>query len=230
MRRPAELNGIAVVGAGSFNPAIFHPLWFSENDLIPENEAEHARANLLVSPQLSAFTADWLAVQVTLEQAIFSTVEQGRESDLRDVAKGVFDLLPHTPTDALGINIDAHYRIESEDEWHQVGDRFLPKDQWEPLFSENGWKRRAGDKAVGLRAMTVEAWHEDAKDFVRVDVAPSVRLRPWGVYIGINSHFQLTVGEERATGHDAAVTIDEKWDEVRDREQTLQSRIADWAP
>ena len=167
---------------------------------------------------------------MTLEQAILSTVEEGRERDLRDVAKGVFELLPHTPTDALGINTDGHYRIESEEEWHEVGDRFLPKEQWEPLFSDNGWKRRTGDKAVGLRAMTIEAWNENGKDFVRVEVAPSVRLRPWGVYIGINSHFQLTLGEERASGHDAALKIDEQWDEVRDREKQLQTRIADWAP
>jgi hypothetical protein len=27
--------------------------------------------------ELAAFTADWLSVQVTLEQAVFSTVEEG---------------------------------------------------------------------------------------------------------------------------------------------------------
>jgi hypothetical protein len=69
------------------------------------------------------FAADWLSVQVSLNQAVLSTVEEGREFDLRDLVKNVFDLLPETPVDAVGLNADAHFRVGSEEEWHAIGDR-----------------------------------------------------------------------------------------------------------
>jgi len=116
-----ELSGNAIVATGSFNPAIFHPLWLKEKELIAENAAEDALAQIFVTPELTAFTADWLSVQVTLQQAIFSTVEEGREPELRDLFMGTFDLLPETPINAVGINADVHFRVESQEAWHGTG-------------------------------------------------------------------------------------------------------------
>lgn len=194
-----ELSGVAVVGAGTFNPAILDPFWLSGKGLIAESLAEDATQHaapqqLIVSPQLTVFVADWLSVQVTQEQAVFSTVDLGRELDLRDLVKSVFDLLPETPVDALGINSDTHFRTESEEAWHAFGDRFLPKDFWEPLFDSKMWRARPDGKRVGMRVMRVETHREDPHlpGFVRVEVAPSIRVTPNGVYIGINGHFQLS--------------------------------------
>src|SRR5438093_10129380 len=101
MAPTVELGGVAVVGAGSFNPAIFHPTWFARNKLLAESDAEHALhrgdsgdPQIVITPQLTAFNAGWLSIQVTLEQLIFSTVEEARELELRNLAKGVFELLP----------------------------------------------------------------------------------------------------------------------------------------
>ena len=61
-----EVSGVSVVGAGAFNPAIIHPRWFADKELIPENAAEHAMGQqMVVTPQLATFTADWLTVQLT---------------------------------------------------------------------------------------------------------------------------------------------------------------------
>jgi hypothetical protein len=174
-----ELAGVSVVGAGAFNPAIFHPLWFAEKQLIPRNAIDEALGKDFVAVrELSAFTADWLSVQVTTDQAALSTVEEGRELDLRDLAKSVFDLLPETPVTAIGINADAHFRVGSEEQWHAIGDRFLPKDFWQPMFEGDQWKRRSDGQTVGMRAMVVEAWRDDVAAFVRAEVAPSIRLSP----------------------------------------------------
>ena len=217
-----ELNGVAVVAVGSFNPAIFHPRWLSENELLAANEAEHALEAVVLSPQLTTFTADWLNLQVTTEQAIFSTIEEAHELELRDLARGTLDLLPHTPVDALGLNADSHFRVDSEAEWHAVGDQFLPKDFWEPLFEGEEWIRRDGGEATGLRGLKVEAWRTNKRDYVRIEVAPSARLKPWGVYVGINAHYQLTEGDDRGTGHRAAQAILENWDAIRDFEHQIQ--------
>ncbi len=225
-----ELSGVSVVGAGSFNPAIFHPNWLAESKLLARSDAEHALQEIVVSPKFTAFTAGWLIVQVTLEQVVFSTVEEAREQELRDLAKGVFELLPHTPIDAIGINVDSHFRVPSEDAWHEIGDIFLPKNRWEPLFEGEEWLARGEGKTVGMRSMTVEVWRPNRKDYVRVEVAPSARITPNGVFIGINSHLQLTEGEDRGTGLQAAQMIAERWEDVRGFEQKLQGQILEWAP
>lgn len=226
-----QLSGISVVAVGAFNPAIFHPWWFAEKELMPENAIEDAVEHESVAMrQLASFTADWLAVQVTLEQAAFSTVEEGREFDLRDVAKGVFDLLPETPIDAVGINADAHFRVGSEDDWHAIGDRILPKDVWQPVFEGEEWRRRPGGATIGLRTVTVEASPKDRVGWVRAEVAPSVRLTPRGVYVGVNTHFQLTVSdEERGNGYKAARVVEEQWDSSRKTERDVIERILELA-
>lgn len=226
MPHQVETGGVSVVAAGTFNPAIFHPLWFRDKDLIGQDAVDDALARDFASVrEFSSFTADWLAVQVTPQQAVFSTADIGRESDLRDLAKAAFELLPETPVNALGINADAHFRLGSEDEWHVMGDRFLPKDFWEPLFDGDGWRRRAGGLAVGLRSMTVEAWHEDLSGFIRSEVAPSVRITPNGVYVGINAHFDLTTGDSRGNAYVAARHLDESWQGTRQLEADLISRV-----
>jgi hypothetical protein len=226
--RKADLSGVTIVGAGSFNPAIVHPQWLAAKQLIPQELAEHAlqpggERPMIVSPQVSAFFADWLSVQVTDQQAIFSTVDQARESDLRDLVRSFFELLPETPVDGIGINADVHFRTEDPRAWHAFGDRFLPKDFWEPIFAGDKWKDRGDGKHVGMRVMTVEVARNDpeAPGHVRVELAPSVRIIPNGVYVGINAHFQLKHGEERGNGAAAASILKLYGDSTRALEKSL---------
>jgi hypothetical protein len=227
-----ELSGVAVVGVGSFNPAIIHPRWLADKELIPENAAEHALQpvapqQMVVSSPIAAFVADWLNIQVVQEQAVFSTVDLSRELDLRDFAIGLFELLPETPVNAIGINSDTHLAAESEEAWHEFGDRFLPKEFWEPLFEDGKWRKRKDGKRVGMRVMTIEVHRNDERlpGWVRVELAPSVRVVPHGVYIGINAHFQLTTGDKRGTGHDASRVLRENWEATRSLENELVAHL-----
>ena len=220
-----EVSGVTVVGVGAFNPAIFQPQWLVDKGLITANAGESAHDELLVTPELTTFVADWLSVQVTLQKAIFATVDEGRDRDLRDVASGVLDLLPETPIDAVGINSDAHYRVHSEEVWHELGDRFLPKEFWEPMFEANHWMRRPDGHAVGMRTLTVEVHRDDVLGFVRVEVAPSVRVTPDGVYAGVNAHFQLRVDDRRGNGYKAARVIHDQWDQTRALQRELLDRV-----
>jgi hypothetical protein len=228
-----EVSALSVVGVGAFNPAIIHPEWLLAKELVPQATAEHAMRSgadgqLVVSSQLSAFTADWLAVQVTQEQFTLSTVEEGRELDLRDIAMAIFDLLPETPVDALGINMAWHVRSDSDEKWHSFGDRVLPKDVWRPVFEGGNWRTRTDGEAVGLRTVTVEASRaEDPRraGFVRLEVAPSNRVSP-GIFAAINGHFQLTLPEkQRGSGYEAARTLEEEWEETRALQENMLSRV-----
>jgi hypothetical protein len=49
---PIELAGVAIVTAGSLNPAIFQPRWFLDKELITPNAEESAHTSLLVSSEL----------------------------------------------------------------------------------------------------------------------------------------------------------------------------------
>jgi hypothetical protein len=228
-----ELSGVSIVAAGAFNPAIIHPQWLAAKDLIPENVAAAAMQPggdepLVVTSQLAAFEADWLTVQVTQEQASFATVEEGRALDLRDVAMAVFDLLPETPVDAVGINAAWHVRAKSEADWHALGDQFLPKDFWHQVFEGGNWRTRDDGEPLGLRTMTVEATRaDDARraGVVKIEVAPSVRIVP-GIYAAVNAHFQLTLPEKaRGSGYDAARTLEEEWEDTRALEQNMLTRL-----
>lgn len=221
-----EARGSSIVFAGTFNPAIFHPEWFVRKELLPASAAEAARDQILTSAELSAFTADWLSLQVTKTQAVLSTVDEARAVDLRDVAHSVVSVLSETPVDAVGINTDVHFRAESEEQWHALGDQFVPKDFWGPLFDDEIWRQRPDGQRVGTRTVTVEAWREEINGYVRVEAAPSVRITPNGVYVGINGHFQLSNGPaERSNGYAAAAALDEHWESTQAVESQLIDRI-----
>lgn len=229
-----ELSGVTVVGAGAFNPAIVHPSWLAEKGLIPKDLSDAAlregndQHQVVVSARLTSFVADWLTVQITQSKAVISTVDQGREVDLRDFAQGLFELLPETPVDAVGINSDSHYRARGETEWHAFGDKFLPKDYWEPLFAGDGWKTRDDGKRVGLRTVTIEVHRDDASvpGYVRVELAPSVRATPFGVYVGMNAHFHLSRPDKRGNAADAARILDARWEETRALESHILATIS----
>lgn len=227
MHKP-ELGGINFVATGSFNPAIVHPSWLADKELIPRSLADYVLEgredkHVIVSSQVASFVADWLTVQVTQQQLVLATVDQGRELDLRDLAKGILDLLPETPVDAIGINADSHFRADDASAWHAFGDRFLPKNLWEPLFERGEWKTRDEGKHVGMRSMIVEVTRDDENlpGHVRVELAPSVRIAPNGVYIGVNAEFRFSRPGYRGTAIEAGRVLITKWEEVR----TLESHI-----
>jgi hypothetical protein len=68
-----------------------------------------------------------------------------------------------------------------------------------------------------MRVMTVEVPRDDPElpGFVRVEIAPSIRVTPNGVYVGINGHFQLSQGGQRANAALAADVLMKQWDETR---------------
>jgi hypothetical protein len=217
------------VGVGSFNPAIFQPWWLVENGLLPSDEAAFAPQAMVVTNDIAAYTAGWLSLQVTQDKAVFSTVAQAQDSALRDLVLGVLELLPHTPISAIGVNYDAHFALESEEAWHRIGDAFLPKEKWEPLFKGDNWLKREGGLRTGLLSMTVHVSRSNAKDFVRVNVAPSTRI-PTAVYVGINAHFQLSAaGEKQANALAASKTLRDAWDETTALQHDLVKGVSEWA-
>lgn len=174
-----DLEGVAIVLVGSFNPAIFHPAWFAREKLIQQDEADRADLKI-VSPEVSVFSIGWLALEVTLNRFAARTSQIQHIEPLRDLVRGTFGLLRHTPVKQMGINRLAEYRNASEDEWNELGYRLAPKEPWAGLLER-----------PGMRRVQIEGLRPDSyKGRVTVMVEPSLKLKPFGTSFEVNDHYE----------------------------------------
>src|SRR5436190_5727882 len=101
-RRP-ELAGSSIVLVGSFNPAIFHPVWFAQQGLMPEAETvgpanERGGPKIeIIHSQIAAFQTESFVVNVTTDRFSVTTKPTKPGIALRDLVTGTFSVLEHTP-------------------------------------------------------------------------------------------------------------------------------------
>lgn len=193
-----EIEGHSIVFLGSFNPQIFQPSWFGNEGLIRKEEAESAKIEV-VHREIVSFSTESFRLEVLPERILFSTSQPQFYDPLRDLALGTFRILRHTPVEKMGINRDLHFRMESEEAWHSIGDRLAPKEPWVDLLQEPGLK---GLSIQGTRTGKY-------KGAIVVRVEPSGRIKP-GVFITINDHYDL----DPESGHGAdkmLEALDESW-------------------
>jgi hypothetical protein len=132
---------------------------------------------------------------------------------LHDLAVGIFELVPHTPVTALGLNFMAHYKLGSEDEYHKVGDVLAPKDIWNELCGNE-------EHTAGLANLTIRIQHgvrggaTKSQDAKNISLQPSGKFRT-GLLLSYNDHHDLRAGAEqdRASAEVAAAIIEHDWTE-----------------
>lgn len=176
----AKIKGFSIVLLGDFNPKIFQPAWFSAQRLIRERECETADIRI-VHNEVVDFALEWCQLQVTRDRFVAQSDQEPYEA-VRDLVLGAFKLLSHTPVTKMGINTEAHFRVESEKAWHAFGHRLTPKEVWNEIMS-----------SPGMRSITVEESQrrDGRKGYVRVTVEPSVRVIP-GVFFRVNDHYEAS--------------------------------------
>jgi hypothetical protein len=177
-RFPCELEGWNIVLRGNFNPAIFQPMWFAKHELISMAEAEDARIDI-IRPELTNFRVGSMQLLVTLDKFQLDTATAEMAEVLKDLVLGTFHVLHETPAIQLGINRQLHFRMPSEEEWHQVGHKLAPKDLWTDLIEQ------PGTKSLVMQGKRPGA----SSQFIRATVQPSEPVRP-GVFMGTNEHFE----------------------------------------
>jgi hypothetical protein len=209
MSMSPEILEAAVVAVGSFNPPIVNVDWLQHHGLIGDGDAEVARSNdgFIVSRPIAKFQTDAFAVQVLENQLSISSLGPVTPA-LPDLAMSILELLPHTPVTALGINVQAHYKMASESTYHCVGDTLVPKQIWNQLLP---------GKNVGMADLTVLIQDgtrdkpEITPNVKRISVQPSTRLK-FGVYFRMNDHYELDDdGKRLACAGDAAAIVRSKW-------------------
>lgn len=180
-----EQESAHVVLRGSFNPAILHPSWLVARDLISQEVAESAEV-AVVSGDVTSFDLEWCSLQVTQDSFTASSTDPSRYLDLKDLVIGIFTFLEYTPLKMLGLNRRMHFKVNSEDRWHELGDCWAPKDGWKDMLVGH-----RADQLPGLRSLTMEGIREDSEAaYIRVKVEPSTRVKP-GIYVETNEHYEL---------------------------------------
>lgn len=188
MHHALEAEEAGIVLVGSFNPAIFQPSWLASRKLIRETESERA-TDLVVTEQVTSFKAGWLRIQVMRERFAASAENAAHFEALLDLVLGIFSLLEHTPIKAMGLNRLAHYRLDSDEDWHKLGDTLAPKKYWEELLSVPSDTRGL----PGMRSITIEGRRPGSQaKHVRIKVEPSRLVTPHGVYFETNEHYAET--------------------------------------
>jgi hypothetical protein len=167
----------AIVILGDFNPPIFQPLWFSANGLMPAEETKNADI-AVINKKVVSFSMGKMQVFVSEERLTLATVESPQGPLLRDLAIGTLSVLEHTPLKAIGINLDTVFIIESNEAWHAIGHRLVPKSHWTPVISQ-----------PGMQQVIVEGKREGClADKVQIRVQPTAQRH---VMVAINQHYQL---------------------------------------
>ena len=214
MAHTPEILTSSIVVVGDFNPAIFSPDWLERNGLIGKGDADTVRdgsqgKSLLVSHQVVTFETKWFALQV-LENQFSLTSKDALSPAFKDLAVGIFQLVPHTPVTAVGLNFLGHFKLATEDEYHRVGDVLAPKDIWKGLYPDDG---------PGLADLTIriQRWTRGealkTKDEKRISVQPSSKIK-FGVFLSYNDHYDVstTVEDNLRSAERVATIIDNKWE------------------
>lgn len=173
-----EIDASSIVLLGTFNPAIFHPLWFKINQLIRPEEADAAKLEV-THPAVSIFSLEWFKLQVEMERFVVETTDKANFGPISDLVLGTFSILDHTPVRALGINRMMHFKMESIEEWHAFGHMLAPKDVWHGIMER-----------PGLRSLTMDDPRDDPTSYIRVRIEPSNRVDP-GIFIEVNNHYEI---------------------------------------
>lgn len=176
-KTPIEAHNIIL--RGDFNPKIFQPAWFGNEGLITESEAESANIQI-IHQEVTIFSLNWLQFEVSRDRVKASTTQTAYYEVLRDLIIGTFSILRHTPIYMLGINYDFHIKLNTREEWHNIGNALAPKKYWDNILMR-----------PGTRSLTIEGERDDEYDgYFRVKIEPSTQIDP-GIFFNMNDHYQV---------------------------------------
>lgn len=210
----AEIFNSAIVAVGSFNPAIFTPEWLEKHNLIGSDDADVARESdrFVVSHQVTLIETGWFSLQVVDDQLAL-TGKGVLSPALRDLAVGIFLLLPHTPVKAIGLNFFGHYKITTQDAYYRFGDVFAPKDIWKDLFPDE-------NESAGLLNLAIVVENHKRGDAARngdqkrISIQPSSMIKYFGIHLSYNDHREAaTVGSDGGSADWVCGVIESNWDD-----------------
>ncbi len=125
-----DLENLNILVLGSFNPTIFHPLWFKQHNLISNSDlifTEEKSSVKLLHPQITQFTLSWCEIEIQTNRFLIQTTQEAYFEQLFDLAIGVFTLLQHTPITAVGINYLTNQSLDQADKFDFLNNFYSSK-------------------------------------------------------------------------------------------------------
>jgi len=203
-----EHHFASIVLIGDFNPKIFQPNWFVQNDLIREQEGNDVK-DLVIHNEVVSFNLDWLSIQVTREKIVVLSDHDAYFQLLYDFVVGTFKLLKHTPIRMLGINHHIHIRNTKNTNWNEFSSTIAPKKIWEKAFPKGEYE-----------TIVIKEDIEKYNGFIKMTMQPSSRIDK-GIFFEVNNHFQVKEDDKKKIGCIEIITIlENEWDNVN--RNTLQ--------
>lgn len=228
MAHNLEIFGSVIVALGQFNPRGYTPDWMEAHNLIGKDDAQLIReggggTDLIISSKASKIETTWFSLEVA-EDRMNILSKDVLSPTMKDLAVGIFQLLPESPVTGLGMNFYGHYKISTSDERHKIGDTFAPKELWNEIFP---------DIDVGLTDLSIQIQPgvrgeevPKSRDAIRVSIQPSAKIKQ-GIYLSYNDHHELIDEREEiyGTGQIIAKMIDEQWQIQWDTARTAFEKI-----
>jgi hypothetical protein len=203
-----EPLGVNIQVLGHWNPVILTPRWFADGDLLPREEADAAKVEL-IHTEIAQFETDWFSLSVTKDRLIAGTTRTSHAEALRDLVAGTLDLLSHTPLMALGINHDYTVNFRNRRDFDDFGWRLVPPASWGML------------ERPGMATLQVQGERpDDQPGYIRVKVEPVLDGSHTAI-VGSNDHFDFSPNPAGAAVRAAAILRDSWFDASRRAEAVL---------
>jgi hypothetical protein len=213
--RKPDLNveDLAIVFVGDFNPKIFQPMWFASQGLLREAEAENAKVEI-IHQDIASFSTDWVLIQVTRDRFSAMTKADAYQSHLSDLVRGALQKLSHTPVRQMGMNMGLRVRFHSEEDWHTFGHFLVPKSPWKGVLNKPGMK--------GLQIQQPRS--DEQAGYVLVSIEPDARLNGQAV-IRVNDHYEMPTSEVSQSAAQFVSIIEKSFEASMDRARAIAEGI-----
>ncbi|MCK8484321.1 hypothetical protein MUY21_09760 [Aliiroseovarius sp. S2029] len=220
-----ERSHWSIVLLGSFNPSIFHPAWFAQNEVISKEHAGTSEVDVIHNEVASVTLGN--QIRVTCEAKRFQVeASKAPEILLLDLVSKVFgDLLPHSRVQSFGINKSVHFRASSPEKRTEIGRMFAPTDPW----GEFGKRIQSseGEQVGGLMSLRMREIKndEDTTGSLEARIEPSPLLdRRSGVFVAVNRHFDIRDYKEGSGAIQAIRKLDQEFAQaLRDSDEIIDS-------
>lgn len=187
--RPSDSKYITVL-LGSFDPRIFQPKWFSENEIIGTDEGEQAEIEV-VHQDILKFKLSWLTLLVQRNRFI-AEVEQPPSARLYDfILKTFSEQLPHTPIWAAGINRRIEFDAGSFEKRENIGHTLAPPSawgEWGELLQNEENNKESGLMSISMRQASKT---DRPTGYIQTRVQPSQENPESGVFVEVNDHYEI---------------------------------------
>ena len=216
MARTQELeHRLSIVVVGTFNPSIFQPSWFAQEELVRRAEADVAKLEI-IHTEVTVFETEWFRLEATRDRLIVRSARESHFEALRDLVVGTLDLLRHTPTGVLGVNHDIVIQCPSREAFDQLGWTLAPRDNWLPVLERPGVARL---HEMGQRTDGFEGYVQVIVEPI-LDGGTKIRLE-------VNDHFDFSHCGPHSSTEQIRCLLEDAWGTISLRADDILNHMRD---